>query len=925
MEMQVPTGYFLDDHQTWGDLGAGAIMSRTYAADFPDLSASDDSAFDLLESNCRLMLVSLRPGERLQLYYYTSNDFNRPLDRYAAQTAKSKIEICSKVRGDIEARFRKLMNSERLIQANVRISLSAKLPSFVKDGGRKVRAFSDVFKIFARSFKQREQHFKVLMASQGGAIKALNNQEHYEELLKFWSPGQARLPIFKDLDWMRTVDDLCRFSGLAPRQDPDSGFYMDGYYFGILVAKTMPRLTIAKTMEPLMDLTMPNLRIVLNMEPLSIEKEILFEEDRYDKLQTNLDQASAITGSEEHLEHLKALMSNKVQPFRAQLIVIACERAPDKLDERMQALQAALGKTGCEPYNSALPSSTIAFYNCATPGIGPWVPYRDFWHKMSDAINVANMWAAGSTPAGDLEVADWIADGDKDNVIGGRCFQGAQSLHTLVGATTASGKSVLLQTQVLQTAPQFGFIVIIDDGMSWMTTAQKLDPTCRTIIVRANGNQSFNIFDTDKLPLSAEHLSEATALCHLIVGVSSDSDKDKLRHAVLARAISEVYASAYRKWRNACPEQHYDLCIETAQLLEYQAEQGSESFLDAFLEARATKWTPPPVDEAAAADLDRNPDTEHFVRNLAFAKWTPEMFPTLSQLHDQLHSSSLQKGPEQEMRAMLASLLTPWLRDGLHGALVDGPNNIDLGTVELRPGDPLKVVHFELEKVSAHDIELRAVAGFLILNQVRNHIQGMDRGIKKQLIIEEMLSFLKTPGGAQAAIDFYERMRKYSCQCISIFQQYSTLLEADPRVAKALIGNSSALLLLRNHNRLDLATLSNFLARPIPLVIQDQISRFPKPADLEPEDRYAGFVFITLDGDTPRYVVGRNYITEEVELITSSSGDAFEQKKKELRKNAKKQNRINGDDRRPAFAGQLHNAEASDGANGLSTIRGAGE
>ena len=197
--------------------------------------------------------------------------------------------------------------------------------------------------------------------------------------------------------------------------------------------------------------------------------------------------------------------------------------------------------------------------------------------------------------------------------------------------------------------------------------------------------------------------------------------------------------------------------------------------------------------------------------------------------------------------------------------------------------------------------------------------------IRKQLIIEEMLSFLKTPGGAQAAIDYYERMRKYSCQCISIFQQYSTLLEADPRVAKALVGNSSALLLLRNHNRQDLATLSNFLSRPIPLVIQDQISRFPKPGDLEPEDRYAGFVFITLDGDAPRYVVGRNYITEEVEVITSSSGDAFEEKKKELRKNVKKQNRINGDSRQLAFAGQLLNAEAADGTNGLSAIRGAGE
>jgi len=85
-------------------------------------------------------------------------------------------------------------------------------------------------------------------------------------------------------------------------------------------------------------------------------------------------------------------------------------------------------------------------------------------------------------------------------------------------------------------------------------------------------------------------------------------------------------------------------------------------------------------------------------------------------------------------------------------------------------------------------------------------------------------------------------------------------------------------------------------------------------------------VFITLDGDTPRYVVGRNYITEEVELITSSSGDAFEQKKKGTQEKMLK-NRIGS----MAMIGSLlllvslHNAEASDGANGLSTIRGAGE
>jgi hypothetical protein len=283
-------------------------------------------------------------------------------------------------------------------------------------------------------------------------------------------------------------------------------------------------------------------------------------------------------------------------------------------------------------------------------------------------------------------------------------------------------------------------------------------------------------------------------------------------------------------------------------------------------------------------EIDRNPETSHHVQALCFSKWTPEMFPTLSDLYDELHSSSIEPGPEQEMRATLASLIRPWLRDGLHGALVDGPNNVDLGSVQQQPDDPLKVVHFELEKISAHDVELRAVVGFLILNQVRNHIQGMDRGIKKQIIIEEMMSFLKTPGGAQSATDFYERMRKYSCQCISVFQQYSTLLEANPQVAKALISNASQLLLLRNHNRMDLDTLSGFLSQPMPEVIKDCITRFPKPADQDPEDRHAGFVLVNLDGAHPKYTVGRNYISKEVEAMTTSSGDEFEQKKKDLRK-----------------------------------------
>jgi len=327
----------------------------------------------------------------------------------------------------------------------------------------------------------------------------------------------------------------------------------------------------------------------------------------------------------------------------------------------------------------------------------------------------------------------------------------------------------------LQTSIGFGFMVVIDDGLSWAGTCRKLDPSSRPILVSSNGNQSFNLFDTRGLPLSSRHLANATALSHLLVGRSLDEDKDKLRAALLAET-SQVYGTAYRAWRKDNPESHCRLCWEAAVLLKFQQarDEPSEGFLDAFLEARGLRKGNPKalkefedqIDEGAALALDRDPLTEHFVRNLAFANWTPEMFPTLSDLQDELHTAGFAKGPHRELCATLASLLRPWLRDGRYGPIVDGASNVHLGSFEISNEDPLKVVHFELGEIGKSEAELKAVVGFLITNEVRNHIEGMPRGIRKQVVIEEMTSFLRIPHGEEIVIDFYERgmARRRSCQ-----------------------------------------------------------------------------------------------------------------------------------------------------------------
>ena len=900
MSTAIPDGYFHDDHLVWGNLGRGSVLARGYAAQFPDLSASDDQAFIDLESDIRLMLGSLKADERLQLQFYTSSDFSKPLDRFKEVTWRANgtaPEITKRVRDELVVRFRGRMSDETLIQNNVRLYVSSQLPAFVTRGNRKVRGFDDGFKVVRRSFEQRESFFNMLLKGYGGEVRGLDNRGHYTEILNFWSPGQARSGLgHREIDWLRTIEDLCRFSEIAPRAAPDHGFYLDGYYFGLFVVKTMPRSTWAKTMEVFHALTIPGLRVVVNMQPLGIEGELRYEEERFSKLISNLDPQSpslaAEVGLDKHRERMRRLMSNQVIPFKAQIIVLAHDRTRDGLDAKIEALRAAIGKTGAEPYQPSVPTSTLAFFNCATPGFGPWVNYRDFWHKVDD-LNLANLLPVGSTPKADLEQADWISDGDLNNLIGSKFFTGAQPAHPFVVGSTGSGKSTLMQTVMLQGALCFKFVVVIDDGLSYQQTCRLLDPSSRPIVVRSNGNQTFNIFDTRGLALSSQHLANSTALCHLLVGRSLDEDKDKVRAALLAETISALYGVAYRRWRKDNPEVHYALCREAAALLKFGRAKlaASEGLVDAFLAARELRKADPEaliefeedVDDDAALALDRNPRTEHLVKSLAFARWTPEMFPTLSDLQDELHTASLSRGPNQDLCATLASLLRPWLRDGRYGPIVDGASNVDLGRADLSENDPLKVVHFELGEMGKAEAELKSVVGFLITNEVRNHIQGMPRAVRKQVVIEEMTSFLKVPNGEEIVIDYYERMRKYSCQVVSVFQQYSSLLEANPRVAKAIIGNSSAMILLRNHNRRDLDALSSFVH--IPEVIKNKITSFPLPESMkERADAYAGFVHVQLTDAEPRFVVGRNYISQEVERITSSSGDAFDKKNKQQRK-----------------------------------------
>ena len=148
---------------------------------------------------------------------------------------------------------------------------------------RCICSFDEVFKIVARSYAHREQFFNMLLNSDGGNVHGLDNLGHYNEFLRFWSPGQAvNLALLMWTGFDQSMS--CVASVDCPRPELTYGFYTDDYYFGILTAKTHGERNLDRTMDSLLGLTIPNLRVVRTLQPLGLDTEMQHEEERFDKL-----------------------------------------------------------------------------------------------------------------------------------------------------------------------------------------------------------------------------------------------------------------------------------------------------------------------------------------------------------------------------------------------------------------------------------------------------------------------------------------------------------------------------------------------------------------------------------------------------------------------------------------------------------------
>jgi hypothetical protein len=179
---------------------------------------------------------------------------------------------------------------------------------------------------------------------------------------------------------------------------------------------------------------------------------------------------------------------------------------------------------------------------------------------------------------------------------------------------------------------------------------------------------------------------------------------------------------------------------------------------------------------------------------------------------------------------------------------------------------------------------LKSAAGFLITNHARKHIMALPRAVRKRNVYEEVARFLDIPGGQEIVQESYAQLRKFNCWNISIVQQYARFKQS--RIRSAVFGNSRQFYIMRQNECTDLEDLED-LGRDIsiPEVTQHAIMNYPLP-DHQTGQKYSPFTYLHTDSTRNLCGTVHNVASPEMLYCSSSSGEHFDKRARELKASA---------------------------------------
>jgi hypothetical protein len=885
MRLEPVDGYFGEDVIVFEGLHRGGYISRGFEITPPDLEHADPVHHNALESDLIAMLAAVKPHQRGQVQWDKGGKYRSPLLAYRDDTKKlAKNPWTERVRNEVFVRSWTRDEAGELCRERLRFYLTS--PVDVEALGAKRKSRDAVLSAYVEEFRQFGQFLDALFAGNGGRVRPMTDADHFLHYLEFLNPSLSEQKISDPQEFFapeKSIQENCWHGECRPLERPDTGFYHDGHYHGLLVLKTLPHDSRPGIAYTLTKLGFRDYSITVNFAPVDVERLIEREQKELTRVQgdyESLHKVKLLAAIKTKATKITRYANGECTPIRLQYIIRAWDKSREELRAKLATLKAAVGNMErAQVYEPALETSARNFFYSSWPGWS-FSRYDALWHDYSDEMT-ANIVPFSSTPVGYLDDAEFIFDGPHANLVGGRAFVGEGNSSTpqnaVVIGTTGSGKSVLLISILSQTECFRHFLQIVEEGGAFNVYVKTIDPNAESIVIQANGKLTMNYLDTRGLPLSGLHLSAAAALPMLMVGQSPDEDKNKLRQALLVNAITRLYDDFAHWHANRHPEAWLALGRKACALDAYRRERMSPQAtdLDAFLEfaelqqARADEANAflERFAEGDALRFASDPTTAMQVRNLAFATFAPADYPQHGHLQELLAAEA--SGPHADEMRYLATLLEPWSANGAYGELFDGVSNVNLTG---------KVAHFELGYIPESAAELKAAAAFLIANYTRAHMMRMPRALRKTSVFEEVARFALIPSGQKLIREHFEQLRKYNVWNIASVQNYGQFKKS--HVRDAVLGNTRMLLLLRQSDRADIEDLAKDF--PIPERTKDAVMTHPEPEKIV-GPKYSQFTYYHTDERRPMIVTMRNVASREMLYCASSSGAHYDERARALK------------------------------------------
>ena len=209
----------------------------------------------------------------MPFHWSVDSDYQRELLAYYERTKPLATNEWSKrQRNERFTRYWRDMENRRLRRERLNIYVTSKVEADAlqveADALPKGSKRDKYDYVLGTSGKELEQYGELLQQIFGGlgdSAVPLSELQHFEEFYRYFN---ASAPDCSDIDYESLYDpdkslvENCFNGEAAPLSKPGQGFYLDGYYHGMLVVKSLPQSTFSGMIGQLTRLDMLDYSIV---------------------------------------------------------------------------------------------------------------------------------------------------------------------------------------------------------------------------------------------------------------------------------------------------------------------------------------------------------------------------------------------------------------------------------------------------------------------------------------------------------------------------------------------------------------------------------------------------------------------------------------------------------------------------------------